>query len=314
MDDLAVLVGGELLGQEPRHNVQHVQLVGALQQDHRQVAVVDRDVLADMDRLLREIGERVGILGQRGDAGLGPFSDGGLDLHRIPQVVAVIARQCRPAVVPGARGRLQFRILVDPLDHGGIDAGTAGEDEVAVVDQTEVDLPGAEVVGQRQQVLGRVDHVVGDAERAADHVGIAAGQEGHRDVSAGEAVDDLVDGAVTTEGHHQVVTAVLGVAADLGRVVLALGCLDLDLETPLEGIDDQVLEAVRDGRRIRVDDDQQALLGAVHARAPYVTSWPRSRSVRGRCLRAAGWSRQPVLPRAGCRGGRSLRRGSGMPG
>ena len=65
---------------------------------------------------------------------------------------------------------------VDALDDGRVDPDPAGEDEVALVDDAEVDLARRPVVGQREQVLGRVDDVVGDAERAADDVGRAARQ------------------------------------------------------------------------------------------------------------------------------------------
>ena len=189
-------------------------------------------------------------------AGLDPQPDG------VVQVAAVEGGDRRPAVVIGPGPRLQPRVGVDPLDHGRVDPDPAGEDEVAVVDHAEVDLARRPLVGQRQQVLGRVDDVVGDAERAADDVGRAAGQHRDRHVGAGEAVGDLVQRPVAAEGDDHVVAVVADLAADLGRVVLRLGRDRLDLIAPLQRVDDQVLEPVGDRRRVRVDDDQHPLLGA----------------------------------------------------
>jgi len=62
-------------------------------------------------------------------------------------------------------------VSVDPLDHGRVDAGAAGEDEISAVGHAEVDLSRSPLVDHSQQVLGCVDDVVGDAERAADDVG-----------------------------------------------------------------------------------------------------------------------------------------------
>ncbi len=151
---------------------------------------------------------------------------------------------------------LPLRVRVDLFDNGGGYAGTTGEHEVAVVDLPEVDLARLEVVGQRKQVFCRVDDVIGDSQRPADDIGVAAGQEGHRYVSSRQPVRHLVHRPVAAEGDHDVIVAVDRVAADLRRVVLALGRFDFDLVAALEGVDDQVLQAVRDRRRVGVDDDQ----------------------------------------------------------
>ena len=47
---------------------------------------------------------------------------------------------------------------------------------MAAVGEAQVHLAGAEVVGQGEQVLGRVDDVVRDPQRAADDVGGAPGE------------------------------------------------------------------------------------------------------------------------------------------
>ena len=156
--------------------------------------------------------------------------------------------------------------------------GAAGEDEAAAVGDPEVDLARLEAVGEPEQVLGRVDDVVGDPERAGDDVGRAAGQDRDRDVGAGEAVGDLVQGPVAAEGDDEVVAAVARLAADLGRVVLRLGRDRLDLVAALERVDDEVLEPVRDRGRVRVDDDQHPLLARARRLAAAVR---RVASARG---------------------------------
>jgi hypothetical protein len=112
-------------------------------------------------------------------------------------------------------------------------------------------------------VLCRVDDVVGDAQRAANNVGRAAWQHRYRYVGPGQSVDHLVQRSVAAEGNDDVVAVIAHLAPDLGRVVLGLGRDRFDLEAPLEGVDHEVLESIRDRRRVRVDDDQHPLLGGL---------------------------------------------------
>ena len=119
-------------------------------------------------------------------------------------------------------------------------------------------LRGLPVVGHRQQVLGRVDGVAGDAEHLAEHVGRAAGQAGQRRGGAEQAVGRFVDGAVAAEGDDHVVALVGRLAAQLGGVAAGLGVDRVDLEAPLQRIDDEVAQPVGDGRGVGVDDDQHA--------------------------------------------------------
>ncbi len=149
---------------------------------------------------------------------------------------------------------------IDALYDHRVKAGAAGEDEVTAACKTQVDLPRLEVVGQAQEVLGGIDDIARDAEAPADDVRRAAGEHRHRDVGAGESVCDLVEGPVAAECDDDVVAAVDRFAADLRGMVLRLGHDRLDLVAALEGVDDEVLQSVRDRCRIRVDDDQHALL------------------------------------------------------
>ena len=156
----------------------------------------------------------------------------------------------------GAEARLQARVGVDALDHARVEAEAGGEGEAAAVDDAEVDLARAPVVGHREQVLGRVDEVAGDAEHLAEHVGRAARQAAQRGGGAEQAVGGFVDRAVAAEGDDDVVALVRGLAAELGRVAARLGVDRVDLEAALQRVDDEVAQAVGDGRRVRVDDDQ----------------------------------------------------------
>src|SRR3954447_13941091 len=105
-------------------------------------------------------------------------------------------------------------------------------------------------------MLGRVDDVVGYAERAADDVGRSTRQHRDRYVGPGKSVGDLVQGPVAAEGDNDVVAVVAHLAAALGGVILRLGFGCLHLEAPLQRVDDQVLEPLGDGRRVGIDDYQ----------------------------------------------------------
>ena len=189
------------------------------------------------------------------------------DLHSqadgVVEVGAVEGRDRRPGEVVGPGGRLQPRVGVDTLDHGCVDAGAAGEDEVAVVGQSEVDLARPPLVGHGQQVLGRVDDVVGDAKRAADDVGRAAGNHRDRHVGPRQPVDHLVQRPVAAKGNNHVVAVIAYLPPDLGRMVLCLGLDRFHLVAPLQRVDHEVLEPIGDRRRVWVDDDQHPLLGGL---------------------------------------------------
>src|SRR6185437_15406643 len=80
---------------------------------------------------------------------------------------------------------------------------------------------------------------------------------------ADQSVGGLVDRAIATEGHHDVVALRGGLAAELGGVVAGLGVHGVDVVAAAQRVDDEVLQAVRHRRGIRVDDDQHAAAGHV---------------------------------------------------
>ena len=122
----------------------------------------------------------------------------------------------------------------------------------------DVDALRVPVVGHQQQMLGGVDDVGGYAEHPAVHVGTATREAAERRVRAGQTVRRLVDGAVAAERNHYVVALASRLAPELGGVVAPVGVDRVDLVAAPQRVDDEVLEPVRDGRRVRVDHDQHA--------------------------------------------------------
>ena len=222
---------------------------------------------------------------------------------------------------------------VDSPGRRGVEAGAAGEDEVPPVDGPEVDSRGRK--SSASPIRCSVASTTSLGSRGCgDDVRRPAGEHRDRDVGAGEAVGDLVQGPVAAEGDDDVVTALAGLAADLDRVVRRLGRHCLDLVAGLKRVDDQVLEPVGHRGRVGVDDDQHPLLGrrsadpapfsdgsvrgsidrdgvGWHCRAflrRHVTQPPRSGPAPPRDL-----ADQPLRPSADRRG-RPPPRGSGTPG
>ena len=127
-------------------------------------------------------------------------------------------------------------------------------------DDAEVDATGTPVIGEREQVLGGVDQLAGDAEHLGEHVRRAARQAAQRRGGAEQAVGGFVDRAIAAERDDHVIALVRGLAAQLGRVAAGLGVDRVDLEPALQRIHDEMAQAVGDSGRVRVDDDQHASL------------------------------------------------------
>ncbi len=206
-------------------------------------------------------------------------------------------------------------MVVDPAGHLRVDPRPAREDEVAPVDPPQVDPARLQVVGELQQVLGRIDHVGGDPEHPAHDVGGAAGQHREREIAAGEPVRRLVEGAVPAEGDDEVESLADRLTREVGGVVGPLGLDRLDVVAAAQRVDDQVLQPARDRRRERVDDQQHPRLGPGERLARLVDS--RRRTGGAGDLVDGDLVHRTVLPAAGrndtrgvgCRdGGVALRR------
>ena len=158
----------------------HVQRPRAMQDACRERARVERRALGDLDRAVLEVGEGRAVLHDRGDALERLLAGVRHHPRRVHEVAAGERADRGPREVVGAQARLQAWVGVHPLDHARVDAEARGEGEAAAVDDPQVDLARAPVVGHREQVLGGVDELAGDAEHLAEHVRRAAGQAGER--------------------------------------------------------------------------------------------------------------------------------------
>jgi hypothetical protein len=249
------------LREDAQRETWNVAVAGALQDDDRQGAVVEAGSLADAHRARLEVRVRIGVLDNRGHA-LDPLSvDLGNEAGMGPPVLGPEAAQRPECEESRPDARLQRRALVHPAGRLGIQSDAARRDEVAAVHVPEVDLPRGEPVGQREQVLGGVDDVAGDAERSTEDVRAAAGKDGQRNAGVGETVCRLVDGAVATEGDDQIEPVRAAVPDQVGRVVGCLGLDRLDLVAAPKCVLDQILQPRRYGGRLRIDDQQHSKLG-----------------------------------------------------
>ena len=228
----------------------------------RERPVVQSGGLADAQRLTPEVGERIGVLRDRGHAlggpGLGdePHPDG------VAQVGAIEPRDGGPGVVPAPAARLQSW----DANRRGAPRSRRARPRTRTRSGARWPIPRSIRRGLKSIRRARA----GARSRPPTSLGIPRvrqttfveppGSDGDRDVGAGEAVRDLVERSVAAEGHHDVVPALPSLAADLDRVVLGLRGHRLDVVAALQRVDDEVLEPIGDRRRVRVDDDQHALL------------------------------------------------------
>ena len=231
----------------------------ALEHHAAELAVVEGEPFGEVDRSSAEVGVGIAVLHGRGDAAQDLVADVRLQARRAHDVLPAERRDRGVGEVPLLQARLQRRMGVDAAHDRGVEPEARREGEAAAVDVGEVDLARRPVVGEAQQVLGGVDDVARDAEHLAVDVGRAAGERRQRGGGVRQAVGGLVDGAVAAEGDDHVVALLGGLAAQDGRVVAPLGVHRVDLVAALQGVDDEVLQAIGDRRRVRVDDDEHPL-------------------------------------------------------
>ena len=112
---------------------------------------------------------------------------------------------------------------------GGVEADAGVEAEEAPVDLAEPDRPEVAGVDAAGEQLDGRDRVVGQADRAGEHVGRAAGQHAERGVGAGDAGGDLVERAVAAEADDDVDAAAGGVVGEAGGVAAPVRLDELDV-------------------------------------------------------------------------------------
>jgi hypothetical protein len=83
-------------------------------------------------------------------------------------------------------------------------------------------------------VVGGLDRIVGQTERAGEDVGRAAGKHPERGVGAGDPGGHFVEGAIAPEADHDVEASTGGVVREPGGVSPAVGLDDLDVVAPAE--------------------------------------------------------------------------------
>ena len=111
---------------------------------------------------------------------------------------------------------------------------------------------------RRDELLGRGDGIVGQADAPSEHVRRAAGQDRQRGARAGDAGGHLVDGAVATEGHDHIDAAARRVLREAGGVAAPAGLDDLHVVLLRQRLVDEDGVAGGDRRGERVDDEQEA--------------------------------------------------------
>ena len=123
-----------------------------------------------------------------------------------PAAVEVADPGVEPGVheqrVPGVA--LEPRAPLDLLDHRGVEPDAGVEQEVAAVDRAQPD-PADRPPRQRvEQHAGGLDRVVGQSDRAGEHVGRPARQGREGAAGPGQPVGRLVERAVSAEHHDHV--------------------------------------------------------------------------------------------------------------
>ena len=249
-----------------------------------EVAAVERRALGHLDAAVSE----VGVWGARsGRATVTPSSGAltgdptelGREPRRPEEVAAAEGRGRDPGVVVLAEPRLEPRVGVDALDDARVEADAGGEEEVAARRRA----PRSTARGRQSSASASRCSVASTTSAGIPSIrqytfARPPGQAGQRRAGAGQPVGGLVDGAVAAERDDRVVALVGGLAAELGGVVATLGVDRVDDVSCRAAQRRRGASAGRDGRRVRVDDHQQALACLVSAVAQVRRPVSRSRS------------------------------------
>ncbi len=140
--------------------------------------------------------------------------------------------------------------------HGGVEPDPAMEKEVSSVHRTEPDLSDARPVESIEQSGHGVDRIVGKTQNAGEDVGAPAGEDGQGCAGSGQAVGRLVEGAVTTQDHHDVDAVSRRRSGQPAGVAPALGLDQCHLVVGRQRLADDHPAAAGDRRRGRIHDEQ----------------------------------------------------------
>ena len=224
---------------------------------HRDEAAVQGRGWRQIERPVPEVRVRVGVEHDREEA---VVDHTGRRPHAEVRLGAVVAAQpggqCRGDEQRVAEPALQRRPPFDGGDDRGIEADPGVEAEEAPVDPTQTDRPQVAGVDAASEEVDGGNRIVGQPDRAGEHVGRPSGQHAESGVGAGDARRHLVQRAVAAEPDDDVDVAPSGVEGEPGGVpaTVRLDQLDLVVAGKAALHDDRV--ARRDGRRERVDDEQ----------------------------------------------------------
>ena len=162
------------------------------------------DALDDVERLGVEVREDLAVLDDRRHAGDPAPADLRLQARRVHEVLLRERHHRGRGEVGLLEAGLGLRVGVAVAHDGGVEPDPGREEEAPAVDERHVDAPHAPVVGQPQDVLGRVDEVAGDADDLREDVRRAAGQASSATSEPMRPLADLVDGPVAAEGDDGV--------------------------------------------------------------------------------------------------------------
>ena len=144
----------------------------------------------------------------------------------------------------------------DLFDHGGIEADTAVEEEVAPLDRAETDAADVAGIERFEEHIDGVDAVVREAEDSGEDVGGAPGEGGECGVRAGEAVGCFVERAVTAEHDDEVVALPGGGLGETGGVAPSAGFGEGDVVVGGQRLVDHDPSSGGDRRGHGVHDEQ----------------------------------------------------------
>ncbi|CAB4859075.1 unannotated protein [freshwater metagenome] len=168
------------------------------------------------------------------------------------------------AEVPNRRGCVPGRALaLHRLDDLGVEAHSGVDDEPALAGTPEADTSRATGANGVEELAGCLDRISRQAQGPGEDIAAAAGngrepRESGRDSVAQDAVDDLVDEAVATEGDDDVQALLPRTLAQGYAVALVRGERDIKVELVGQGVDEHVGDPRRGCRGPGVDQQESA--------------------------------------------------------